>query len=345
VELFVPGLTTAPVDTSSVSSSVFLTAESQPNKIKLTWEANTPWYNYIQAYPYHLIYRSESGSGPFILIDSVDVNEYGFEYIDNGKYQNQNLNEDQLYYYKVLTRGSYGNPGILEPLENFSQVTEGTVLDSKPPCTPILVLGQTDCSTLDCTKDIYSNTLTWSYPDNSCYEEGLMYRIFLADGENDVFEPLATVAENSYRHSNLSSLAKCYTIAAIDAAGNVSAQSDPVCNDNCPYFELPNVFTPGSGDGWNDQFAAFGSETEPSRCARFVKQVDLKIYNRWGMEIYSIVGATPEENYIFWNGSSNSGKELDAGIYYYSAHVTFDVRDPSRQKQVIKGWVHLIRSH
>lgn len=345
VELFVPALTTAPVDTSSVSSSVFLEAESQRNKIKLTWEARTPWYNYLQAYPNHLIYRSESASGPFILIDSVDVNEYGFEYTDSGTFQNQDLVQDKIYYYKVLTRGSYGNPAVVEPLENLSQVTGASVLDSKPPCTPTLVLEKTDCGALDCSTDTYYNKLGWSFSDDACFEEALTYQIFVADGEEEEFVSLATVSENTFLHGDLNSMAKCYKVAAIDGAGNVSAQSEPVCNDNCPYFELPNVFTPGSEDGWNDEFSAFGSETGPSRCSRFVKEVDLKIYNRWGAEIYSIEGATPEENYIFWNGSSNSGKELDAGIYYYSAHVTFDVRDPAQQKKIIKGWVHLIRSH
>lgn len=346
IELFVPGLTTSPVDTSSVASSVLLKAEPQPNKIKLTWEANSPWSNYIQLYPYHLIYRSDQGpSGPFTLIDSVDVNEHGFYYIDSGKFQNQSLIEDQIYYYKVLTRGSYGNPGIAAPLENFSQIAGSVILDINPPCTPIVVLEKTDCNTLDCANDTYYNKITWSFPDNSCLEDGLTYRVFVSDGDNEEFSPLATVSENFFQHSNLSSLAKCYSVAAIDATGNISSQSPPVCNDNCPYFELPNVFTPGTGDGMNDHLIAFGSETGTSRCSRFVKQVDLKVFNRWGTEVYSVSGATPEGNYIFWDGLSNSGKEMDSGIYFYSANVIFDVRDPAQQNKVIKGWVHLIRSH
>ena len=113
VTLFVPALVNTPIDTSSIASSVFLKAEPQPGKIKLIWQAYTPWYNYVQAYPYHRIYRSSDGpSGPFHLIDSVDVNENGFQYIDNGKFQNSPLVENQLYYYKVLTRGAYGNPDV-----------------------------------------------------------------------------------------------------------------------------------------------------------------------------------------------------------------------------------------
>jgi hypothetical protein len=346
VELFVPTISTGPVDTSSVASSVFLRAEPLPNKIRLSWEANTPWYNYIQAYPYHLIYRSESGpSGPFILIDSVEVNQNGFQFIDAGVFQDRMLIEDQIYYYRVLTRGSYGNPGISEPLENFSQIAGSAILDIKPPCMPTVVIEKTECGNLDCATDSYYNTISWSFDDNNCLEAELKYRVFVSDSENGAFDPLATVTGTSFQHSNLNSLAKCYSVAAIDIAGNISALSTPVCNDNCPYFELPNVFTPGSDDGWNDQLLAFGSETGSLKCARFVKQVDLKIFNRWGEEVYSVVGAVPDESYIFWDGQSNSGKEIESGVYFYSANVTFDVRDPAMQNKIIKGWVHLIRSH
>lgn len=346
IELFVPALTTSAIDTSSISSSVFLKAESQPNQIKLTWEANTPWYNFVQNFPFHLIYRSEEGSaGPFILIDSVDVNEHGHAYIDSGKFQNRRLIDDKVYYYKILARGSYGNRAIAEPLENFSQVAGTIILDITPPCTPIVVLEKTDCGVFDCNSDSYYNKISWTMPDMSCYEEGLTYRVFIGESENDEFVPVATVSENSFQHNNLSALAQCYSVAAIDMLGNISAQSERVCNDNCPYFELPNVFTPGTADALNDQFIAFGAETGTLRCARFVKQVDLKVYNRWGMEIYSVDGATPEGNDIFWNGLSNSGKEVDAGVYFYSANVTFDVRNPDERNKVIKGWVHLIRNH
>ena len=346
ITLFVPALANTAIDTSSVASSVFLKAEPQPGRVKLVWQAYTPWYNYVQSYPYHRIYRSDTGpAGPFKLIDSVDVNENGFQYVDDGKFQNQSLIENQLYYYKVLTRGSYGNPEISAPLENFSQIASSTILDSRPPCTPIVVLEQTDCSTFACNPDNYYNKLTWSYPDDApCLEASLTYRVFV-ETENDEFVPLATISGNSFQHNNLSSLAMCYAVAAIDAVGNISPMSEPVCNDNCPYFELPNVFTPGSPDGWNDQLEAFGAETGTTRCARFVKQVDLKVYNRWGMEVYSVVDVVPESNYVFWDGSSNTGREVDDGVYFYSADVTFDVRDPAAQRKIIKGWIHLIRNH
>ena len=62
------------------------------------------------------------------------------------------------------------------------------------------------------------------------------------------------------------------------------------------------------------------------------------------MEVYSMSDTVPENNSTFWDGSSNSGKELEAGVYFYSADVTFDVRDPAQQRKIINGWIHLIRS-
>ena len=344
IELYVPGVTSEPVDTSSVAGSVYLNANALPGKIALSWAANTPWSNYSYYYPYHLVYRGEVGyDGPFTLIDSVNVNESGFNFIDIGQFQNEPLIEGKTYYYKVLTRGSYGNPEISAPLENFSQIVGATMLDATPPCTPIVAIAQTDCSLLNCSADSYYNNISWSFENNDCMEDGLVYQVFVADSEEGPFETLTTLSGNVFQHNNLSSLAKCYRVAAVDAVGNVSELSEIICNDNCPYFELPNVFTPGSSDNFNDEFLAFGPDNGSGICSRFVQHVELTVYNRWGEQVYSISTAEPANN-ILWDGSFDSGKEAESGIYYYNASVTFDVRDPSRQNKQYKGWIHLIRN-
>ncbi|WP_079684956.1 hypothetical protein [Ohtaekwangia koreensis] len=38
--------------------------------------------------------------------------------------------------------------------------------------------------------------------------------------------------------------ASCYRVSAIDAEGAEGPSGEAVSNDNCPYRELPNVFTP-----------------------------------------------------------------------------------------------------
>jgi hypothetical protein len=138
--------------------------------------------------------------------------------------------------------------------------------------------------------------------------------------------------------------------------------SEAFCFDNCPHYEIPNVFTPND-DGCNQFFSAFSDRTvvdengigpcsttipiNPEevrvRCARFVLAVKLRVYNRWGKEVYNYESGGERSIYIDWNGRDNQGSELAAGVYYYVAEVTYDVVDPSQAVQFLKGWVHLVR--
>jgi hypothetical protein len=175
------------------------------------------------------------------------------------------------------------------------------------------------------------------------------------EAENYTLLPIE-VRDTMYVDENLPSFARCYRIQAIDRSGNESELSEPICFDNCPYYELPNVFTPNSDD-CNDLFSAFsnrnlGGETaapckvlpeDRARCARFVEKVFLRVYNRWGKEVFSYESGSERTIYIDWDGRGSDGGELAAGVYYYIAEVTFDTVDPSKQNQIIKSWVHLIR--
>ena len=121
------------------------------------------------------------------------------------------------------------------------------------------------------------------------------------------------------------------------------------------------MFSPGNEDGknCNELFSAFGvdlelgenpacpeSETDRTKCARFVQEVDFTVYNRWGIEVYHYVGHQGDENndiYINWDGRDEKGRELATAVYYYIAKVTVDVVNPNDRVKVIKGWVHLVR--
>jgi hypothetical protein len=166
------------------------------------------------------------------------------------------------------------------------------------------------------------------------------------------------VRDTTFTHRNLLSFAWCYKISAVDRSGNESEPSEAICFDNCPYYELPNIFTPNN-DGCNDKFSAY-SEREVSgeeggcgavpveskrKCARFVNDVNFKVFNRWGKEVYSYFGSVSSENtiYIDWDGRASDGSDLAAGIYYYVAEVTFLSVDPAKQNQSIKGWVHMVK--
>ena len=356
----------SPVDTSSTASTVRLDAKSEFQKISLSWAAFVPWSNVIQTEPNeHDLYRGPDGSteATLQLLASVDPTLRGLTYLDEG------LSDTDKYCYRVMTRGAYGNPAIKEPLMNFSQIICAQPNDSIPPCKPDLAIQLSDCQkfreTAPCSISSFSNTLMWVRPKDDCAADVQGYKIYRAaekEGEYAWLENAGVggivkdtfFVDNGINGSGLSSLAYCYRISAIDRSNNESELSDPACNDNCPYYELPNVFTP-NGDDCNDVFSAYsnrnlGGENSDcvqvdtqTRCARFVQDVDFKVFNRWGSEVYTYSSGSERTIYIDWDGRASDGTELASGVYYFVADVTFDSVDPKTRNQTIKGWVHLLR--
>ncbi|MBS1555603.1 MAG: gliding motility-associated C-terminal domain-containing protein [Bacteroidetes bacterium] len=356
---------------SESASLVRLDAKPEFERIKLTWAAVVPWSNNTAQYPWHRIYRGPANAteNQMVLIDSVNVNQKGFSYLDEGQYNNVKLQNGQEYCYKVMTRGSYGNPKIKAPQNNFSQITCAVPDDKVPPCKPQFAtdLKGTDCSKPENTpcgqSNSFSNVIRWKRPfDPNCKLDIKSYNIYFSSRKGGEFVKLpVTVTDTVFEHKDLSSFAGCYKITAVDRAGNESDQSEEVCFDNCPYYELPNVFTP-NGDKCNDVFSAYslriiteGNKTDcgnltndqvsdlQRRCARFVQKVIFTVYNRWGGVVYTYESGGEKTIYIDWDGRDNNKAELPAGTYYYEAQVTFNVVDPSKANKSIKGWVQIIR--
>ncbi len=347
---------------SATASAVKLQPTPQLGQIKLDWSASVPWSNSIAFPPdsRHLIYRGLEGDNQesFQLLAELDVNQYGFSFTDS-----VNLINDQVYCYRVLTKGTYGNPAIESPQLNFSQIVCAQPSDSIPPCAPIVSVSGTDCedflTSKACDFNDFQNQLNWTVDFvGECQNDVAVYQLYFTPSKNVEFSLLAEVTSMSYLHDNLSSFKGCYKVRAIDRSGNVGEFSEEFCVDNCPYYELPNVFTPNNGDNCNNTFSAYSNRNsvgedgsggcgnvDISKCARFVLEVEFIVYNRWGKEVYTYQGASGSENgiYIDWNGVSSSGDELASGVYYYVANVTFDVVDPNAAKQTFKGWIHLLR--
>ncbi len=363
------------VDTSAVASTVRLDLKPFFKQIQLNWSASVPWSNSTLEYPMHWIYRGTTGASKIsdlTLIDSVNVDLKEFTYLDSGQYNNTPLVQTQNYCYAVMTKGSYGNPLIKAPLINFSEITCSEPDDKVLPCAPTIVATGVDCNTYTACPVIgssgtasFSNTIIWKKPtDPNCKTDIKGYNIYSSPAVGQPFTKIATlVTDTFYVQSNLPSFAQCYQVSAVDRADNESKLSASFCFDNCPNYELPNVFTP-NGDGCNDVFSAFslrnygegnpcssGNKTKDSthvvglskQCARFVLSVTFTVYNRWGKEVYTYQSGGENTIYIDWNGRDNAGRDLDAGTYYYIANVIFDVVDPRQRNRTFKDWVQIIR--
>ncbi len=354
---------TDPIDTSAVASTVWLQPKPLYEKINLFWTFNVPWTNNVQNYPWHYIYRGEESDGEMnlTLIDSVNVNLMGYNYLDSGQWNSTPLLNTDLYCYYVETQGSYGNPKVESPQINKSQMICVQPNDDVAPCQPELEVATINCEDFlensGCGFTDFENIIKWKATvPGGCQDDVQFYELYYANSTKAEFQYLATVTDTIYIDTDLTSFARCYKVRAVDRSGNRSEFSEKVCFDNCPYYELPNVFTPGNNDGCNDLFSAYSDreiidengnsicgERDLTRCARFVQSVEFRVYNRWGRQVFDYKSGGEKTIYIDWDGRDSNGNELSSGTYFYIAEVVFDLVDPSKRRQEMKGWVQIIR--
>ncbi|MEP0987768.1 gliding motility-associated C-terminal domain-containing protein [Ekhidna sp.] len=346
--------TNQPVDTSQQASSVWLQPKPLVGAIRLNWDANVPWSNNSQKFPYHYIWRDNvdnSDLADIQLIDSVVVSMDGLSYLDDGRFNGITLDEEVEYCYFVTTYGTYDNDLLPEPLINNSQIICAQPNDTIPPCAPISIQFnssfdcevQASCQSSSGNSGVdLVNAFSWDYDrDITCDDDIEFFRVYFSNsGPEGEFEVLTETTATEFFHNNLNTLAYCYYVTAVDRSGNESLISEVICNDNCPQYVLPNVFTP-NGDSRNDTFRPMQT-TET--CPRFVQKVIFKVFNRAGTELFSYDSSEPEKSiFIDWNGTTKGGNELPAGVYYYSAEVLFNRLNPEEAVEVINGWVQIIR--
>lgn len=263
------------------ASSVFLTSSPTDNKVILSWTENVPWQN-----DSYNVYRKDV-SGTFVFIGNTP----------NQTYTDTALINTVEYCYRIESVGAYSGGGFVNPVLNFSQQKCETPIDNVAPCSPYGISVEADCA------NNYLK-LTWSNPNFICADDVASYIIYYTAQTTDEPIPLITIPNTNSQQIEFelnnpdSAIAGCYYLTAVDSTGNESPRTNAICQENCPEYTLPNIFTPNS-DGLNDFF-------EPIK-NRYVHSIELIIYNRWGQLVFET--AKPE---IEWDGG-----KLSDGVYYY----------------------------
>lgn len=303
---------------TQTASSVFLSSTPADKQVNLTWQHFVPWNNYI----YHIYRETFPGSTFFTKIDSTTALSYSDTAL---------LNEVE-YCYRILAIGEYSDTTLPKPLFNYSQIKCETPVDLVPPCQPPFDV-VTDC-------DVIQNTITWINPNTNCTEQdAVQINIYFAPTVNDPLQLIYSTTDMTltsytlpiYYFQGIPSIAGCYAVTAVDSAmiPNESPIVNKICVDNCPEYELPNVFTP-NGDNKNDFFT-------PLPNWRFVRDVDIKIYDRWGLLMFE----TNDPN-VLWDGTSKDTKgKCTDGTYFYVCTVN-EIRIDGIKPRVLKGFVQLI---
>ena len=321
VEFYVAGSSIAYGD-SPPASSLFLDIVSTDEKNIISWEAEVPWENTS-----FVIYKFNETTSIF---DSLATTK-------GPDYEDRNLVNGSEVCYRVKAYGSYGISNIIDPLINFSQIICGTPIDTVAPCAPVLlVTNGCEEDNISVPPDEFSNTLEWTRPNLVCIDVNDVagYNIYYSDNFGNDFEFVIGIDNESITtidHNPDFGIAGCYAVTAIDSLGNESELSDSICVDNCPLYQLPNVFTP-NGDGANDLYKPIYS--------RFIDHVEMEIFNRWGQLVFKT-----EDPDILWNGENQSGSELAEGVYYYNCAI-FESRLAGSliSDKVLKGYIHIVRN-
>lgn len=292
------------------ASSVFLSIAPSDHVLNLSWNETVPWNN-----SFYVIYRQNGA-----VWDSI-----GFSTTQS--YSDTGVVNGQLYCYYVKSVGDYSGSGFVSPIENLSQQTCSTPFDNIPPCSVTTF----DTLSFDCFEGRV--TFTWQHPEAECAPDVGSYNIYYSPDSASSFILLATITDLqqlSYSVNSYDSLAGCYYVTAVDTNGNESVASAQICLETCPYYELPNVFTPDN-QGANDVLNPFPY--------RYVESIELVIFNRWGMEVFST--NDPDIN---WNGrKNNTGQDLPEGVYYYICTVNERYSNGIRTRVLKPGFVHLLR--
>ncbi len=304
---------------ATTASSVFLTATPHDKRVDLSWTVNVPWTNIKY---YVLMQRFGSPSNGYDTVAITTGTSYTVTGLENG----------DTRCFKILSKGLYANTKVNPPLVspyhftmNFSEKVCAKPFDDATPCQPVAnIWGDGTCS---------FNTIVWTNPNHTCgindVEKYYIYYSTFKDSVLVKIDSILNANDTSYTTGSSSiSIAGCYVIVAVDSAGNQSPITNEVCTDNCPEYELPNIFTPNN-DNINDQYIPVKN--------RYIKSVEFIMYNRWGEIVFETTDPA-----LKWDGKSKQMKQpVSDGTYYYICKVN-EIHYFGIKSRTLKGFVQVL---
>ena len=293
---------------SQKASSVFIAFTPGDKKVRISISTLVPWTN-----EQFVIFRKNETT---LLFDSIGTSILPY-YVD------YNCVNGISYCYRVKAIGTYGTAGITDPLINLSQEACAIPIDNEKPCAPLLNV-QADCES-------FQNILTWEITGPDCSIDIIKYLIYYQPLQAENMVLLDSTQSLTYTHTNITAIAGCYTVVAVDSVGNRSVMNDTVCidSDACGTYRLPNIFTPNR-DERNDYFVPFPYSS--------VEKIDMQIFNRWGNLVFST-----QDPAIKWDGNiQGTNQPVSDGVYYYVCDV-YELTLHGTVKRTLKGSITVIR--
>jgi gliding motility-associated-like protein len=300
------------VGSSPTASSVYLSVKSSSRVLNLSWAYAVSWTDTL-----FYIYREKPDSTFFTYINKTK----------NTYYSDVGLANMKTYCYYIESVGKYDTT-ILHPLYDSSEIMCGIPEDTIPPCSPSFSVNA------KCT--LYQDSIIWNNPDRFCPQanQASGYQIYYTPTEGGEMTLVATITnpnDTVYVNTNLVSIAGCYAIVAMDSLNQTSGMGNIFCVDNCPQYQLPNVFTPNGGNNPDDIFT-------PILPYRYIQGIDIDIFNRWGTLMFHTT-----DPMINWTGNDqHSGQPCPDGVYYYICKV-YEIRVTGIKTVPLKGYIELIR--
>lgn len=186
-----------------------------------------------------------------------------------------------------------------------------------------VTINDPDILQLDLGKDLtLSLGQQYDFQPNISAEDNLTFQWSPAAGLSctDCLRPTLTALET-----------ETYTLEVSAAAGcRISDQITITVDKNYKVY-LPNIFSP-NGDSRNDQFTVF------SDGARVAQVLHLRIFDRWGNQLFNRQNFAPDDETLGWDGRVQ-GKPAPNGVYIYQLEVEY----VDKTVRVFSGDVSLVR--